>query len=84
MQQLFTVLVFGPLADAAGAPAVQVHFPADRLSCAELRKALQEQHPSLTPLLRSCRLAVNHAFVPDSRLITPGEELALIGFVSGG
>lgn len=84
IQHAFTVLVFGPLADAVGAAAVEVHCPTDRPTCAELRRALQEQHRSLAPLLVPCRLAVNHAFVPDARIINPGEELALIGFVSGG
>ncbi len=81
---VFTALALGPLAQAAGGPQVQVRMGAPQATCAELRLAIAQQHPQLAPLLRSCRFAVGHAFAEESQIVRQDQEIALIGFVSGG
>ena len=50
----------------------------------ELRARLGECEPRLASLLPACRLAVNCQFAADDQPITQDDEIALIGFVSGG
>lgn len=76
------VLLFGPAADAAGADAIEVELGADR-SCAAVLGALSRSG-RLGPLVAACRLAVNHEFAPPGRTIQEGDEVALVGLVSGG
>jgi molybdopterin converting factor small subunit len=78
------VLIFGPQAALAGARAVRVAVAAERATAAEVLAALGAASPALEPSLRGSRLAVNHAFVGSGSPIGPGDEVALIGMVSGG
>ena len=77
------VLLFGPQAALAGASAVDVTV-ADAPTPTGLLAALSTQHPSLADSLGASRLAVNHEFADPASAIQPGDEVALIGMVSGG
>ena len=77
------VLLFGPEAAAAGRAYIAVEAEAGATG-ADLKSRLAEACPALRPLLPAGRLAVNHEFVPDCRGVLPGDEVALLGLVSGG
>ena len=77
------VLLFGPEAAAAGRACAEVAADG-RVTCAHLRARLGEDLPALRRLLTTGRFAVNSEFAPDDRVIEPGDEVALIGMVSGG
>ena len=77
------VLLFGPERAAANADRVRVTLARD-CSCAALRTGLALAVPPLAKSLAAARFAVNSAFVPDSHEIKQGDEVALIGMVSGG
>jgi len=78
------VKLFGPLAQAAATRTASVELPAGQANCAALREALTRRYPQLRDALATCRLAVNHEFVGDATPIALGDEVALIGQVSGG
>jgi molybdopterin converting factor small subunit len=78
------VLLFGPLAARAGAGRVSVPVPALPLSCGALREAVAQAHPELSDSLPLHRFAVNARFVPEDHPVEAGDEVALIGMVSGG
>lgn len=77
------VLLFGPEAAAAGRSAVDVDLPVPA-SCRTLRECLAAAHPPLAPSLRTSRFAINHEFAGPDQIIREGDEVALIGLVSGG
>ena len=77
------VLLFGAEADAVGRRDVSVDAGAAP-TCADLRDRLAREHPALTPFLHAARFAVNTEFADPARPIRPGDEVALIGLVSGG
>ncbi|QDT67492.1 ThiS family protein [Planctomycetes bacterium MalM25] len=79
-----TVLLFGPQADLAGARELRLDTPRDRPTAGEVLSAIGVAAPALTGSLNVSRLAVNHEFVAADRPISPGDEVALIGMVSGG
>lgn len=76
------MLIFGPLAAQAGTRKLCVNV--DSLDTASLRAALLATRPDLAKWIESSRLAVNHEFALEPAAISPGDELALIGAVSGG
>jgi molybdopterin converting factor small subunit len=75
--------LFGPEAAAVGTSWIdlRVKTPA---TCADVREQLAAAQTSLRPLLAGARFAVNSEFAPLDRVIQPGDEVALIGMVSGG
>jgi molybdopterin converting factor small subunit len=77
------VLLFGPERAAANADRVKVSLDSD-CSCAALRRGLGLAVGALVPSLGAARFAVNSRFVPDSHEVNEGDEIALIGMVSGG
>ena len=77
------VLLFGPQADAAGRSAVEIDLP-EPADCRILGERLAEACPALAPTLPGSRFAVNQEFASPEQQIRPGDELALIGLVSGG
>ncbi len=90
-----TVKLFGAEAEAAGRASVVVNVPGGEggeggkgggngADCAAVRIALAAACPSLEPLLAHVRFAVNNSYVADDALIAEGDEVALIGLVSGG
>ena len=78
------VLLFGPQATLAGARSVEVVVVADSPTVSDVLIALRETAPTLTDSLTSSRLAVNHRFASSDHAIQQGDEVALIGMVSGG
>ncbi len=78
-----TVLLFGPAARAAGADRVEVPVPKGA-TCEQVLAALIQAYPDLEELVGCGRLAVNHAFCPQDRVIEADDEVALITMVSGG
>ncbi len=78
------VLLFGPIAQRAGRASVPVEVAEDGATLAHVRAELNRIEPELARDLASCRLAVNHAFAGENTQIQTGDEIAVIGFVSGG
>ena len=91
-----TVKLFGAEAEAVGEASVVVQVAggagngadgvdgADGADCAAVRSALAAACPALEPLLSHARFAVNSSYATDDTVIMPGDEVALIGLVSGG
>lgn len=78
------VLLFGPAANAVGQRCVEVELPATSPTVANLRQALGAAYPALGKFLPPSRLAVNHEFAAEDRVVAPMDEIALVGMVSGG
>lgn len=79
-----SVLLFGPQATLAGARSVDVDVHAESPTAHDVLFALKEVAPELTGSLASSRLAINHEFATAEQTIQQGDEVALIGMVSGG
>jgi molybdopterin converting factor small subunit len=77
------VRLFGAEAAAAGASSITVAIESGD-SCAALRERISAKHPALGPLLKTARFAINSEFVSLDHLVHAGDEVALIGMVSGG
>lgn len=77
------VLVFGAEALAVGSAAVEVEVP-EGATIREFRGAVAEQHPALGAAMARVRVARNHAFAGPDEVVGAGDELAIIGLVSGG
>src|SRR5262245_23561331 len=77
------VLLFGPEAAAVRRESVEVEV-AEPATCEGVRSRLAAEFPALRAHLGSGRFAVNHEFAPMERAIRAGDEVALIGLVSGG
>ena len=81
-----TVLLFGKLKDAFGAPSIPL--PSGAQTAAALRDCLAEANPDLAAMLRSksIRIAVNQTMVADEAAarISPSDEIALLPPLSGG
>ncbi len=78
-----TIQLFARARELAAAGAVTLELPAGA-SVADLRRALTERIPALAGILALSRIAVNHAFVDETRLLASGDEIAVIPPVSGG
>lgn len=78
------VHLFGAEAAAVGQDRICVELADAAPTCGVLRTRLVASTPALAAALRGARFAVNHAFAPDAHPIAPGDEVALIGMVSGG
>jgi molybdopterin converting factor small subunit len=81
--QRVEVLLFGAEAKAVGRASVLVQVPPGA-SCQTIRHHLAEAYATLLPFLKSARFAVNSEFVPLDTIVRDGDEVALIGMVSGG
>jgi molybdopterin synthase catalytic subunit len=77
------VLLFGPEAAAAGRAFVDAPVDAGA-TAGRVKEAVGRAFPALARSVRSARLAVNAEFAPDDQVIEAGDEVALIGLVSGG
>ncbi|MDP3740085.1 MAG: MoaD/ThiS family protein [Hyphomonadaceae bacterium] len=81
-----TVLLFGRLKDAFGAPSIPL--PEGVTTAAALRSKLAEANPDLADMLRSksIRIAINQALVADEAAtpISAKDEIALLPPLSGG
>ncbi len=79
------VLIFGPYAEAVGEGRVDVTLLDDQTVTARVvMESLREQQPALRLLLAHAILAVNCRRVGDETLVNAGDELAIVGLVSGG
>lgn len=79
-----TVHLFGAQAAIAGVRETTLTLDAPSPTAASVLQALGEHIPELSDSLRTSRLAVNHEFASAEQPIRPGDEVALIGMVSGG
>lgn len=77
------VKLFGPDALAVGRPQLAFELPPES-TCRELRQKLRQAAPRLAGSLTASRFAVNHVFANEAQPLRPGDEVALIGMVSGG
>lgn len=78
------MLLFGPQAQLAETRQVALRFDRDAVTAADVLAALRDAAPRLSDSLGTSRLAVDHEFAAADRVIAPGDEVALIGMVSGG
>ena len=77
------VLLFGPEAAVAGRSDVCVHIDG-ACTCAAVRREIERSVPALKGRLTGARMAVNSEFASPEQTINSGDEVALIGMVSGG
>jgi molybdopterin converting factor small subunit len=78
------VLLFGPLAEQAGAgPAPELELP-EGSRAGDVLAAVAERLPRLAPSLASAALAVNAAYVRRDAPLRDGDVVALLPPVSGG
>ena len=80
---LVRVLLFGPFAARVGRTSVRLDVP-EHAPVSDIRDRLASDHPELGELLPACRIAINGSFAGAEQRVGPGDELALIGMVSGG
>ncbi len=78
------IRLFGPLAQARQRSVVTIQLDEAALTIGELKARLAAAEPALASQLPVCRFAVNHAYAGDGQRVTPEDEVALIGMVSGG
>lgn len=78
-----TVLLFGPQAKLAEAKELVVDVDAPA-TAADVIAAIVVACPELAESMSVSRLAVNHEFAAPGTIVAEGDELALIGMVSGG
>ncbi|MEM9346073.1 MAG: MoaD/ThiS family protein [Planctomycetota bacterium] len=77
------ILLFGPQAKLAKTNRITIeldHAP----TVADAMSMLGEQLPELVPTLGVSRLAINHEYAQADDELSEGDEIALIGMVSGG
>jgi molybdopterin converting factor subunit 1 len=60
---------------------INVRLP---VTVAELLTTLRREYPAVDAIAGSVRVAVNHEFVRDDRIVIEGDEVAIIPPVSGG
>lgn len=78
------VLVFGPQAVQLGAGSARVGGVDFPIRACDLMGRIVEQFPTLESSIGVSRLAVNQEFVAGDSMIHAGDEVALIGLISGG
>ena len=79
------LLLFGPARQAVGRSAMLRALPSSSGTIEELLRALGVDFPSLRPLLRSCRVAVNGVYATDrAQRMRAGDEVAIHPPYSGG
>jgi molybdopterin converting factor small subunit len=79
-----TVKLFGPQAQLARTRELIVELPDEDVTCGELRQILTRMQSPLSASLAASRLAVNQAFAAEDDPVRAGDEVALIGLISGG
>lgn len=78
------IRVFGPQAQLVNDSVLHLGNLALPVTAETLLTRIGQTYPVLEDSVRQSRLAVNHQFASESDVISGGEELALIGLVSGG
>lgn len=77
----YRIKAFGITKDFLGGKEAEVEIKGDTV--AALRSELTERYPGLQGL-RSLYIAVNNDYAAEDRVLTAGDEIALIPPVSGG
>lgn len=78
---MITLRYFAAAAERVGVAVESVDVSG---SVADLRVFLAARHPTLAPVLRQSRLAINQRFVNDDAVVVDGVEVAVIPPVGGG
>lgn len=78
-----TILYFAHLAERTGTRE-ETRDVAAGTTAGSLRDLLAKAHPKLGDALKSCRVAVQEEFAPDSTPLAEGHTVAFIPPVSGG
>lgn len=77
------VLLFAAARQAAGSDSIRIELPNDaRVS--DVFAELKVRLPAIEPLIPSCRIALDSAYVDTDATICEDNEIALIPPVSGG
>lgn len=77
------VLLFGPEASKAGRDHVIVQLVADR-TCGAVKAAVTRSCEPIAESVGAARIALNGKFADDEQIVSDGDEVAVIGMVSGG
>jgi molybdopterin converting factor small subunit len=77
------ILLFGPAQRIAEQSSITVRVDGTP-TCHAVRQAVAVADPRLADFVAQARLAVNQKLAPENSLVCPGDEVALIGMVSGG
>jgi sulfur-carrier protein len=78
-----TVRLFARVRELAGTDTIRVDLPAAS-AVSDLRRALENNWPAMTPLVARSAVAVNGDYAADDHRLEPADEIALIPPVSGG
>jgi sulfur-carrier protein len=79
------LLLFGPARQAVGRSTVLRALPTPSGTLEELMDALGAEFPSLRPILRTSRVAVNGVYATERKLrLCAGDEVAIHPPFSGG
>lgn len=78
------IKLFGPQSRIIGQSQVVIECEDAAPTCGRVLAQLGEVEPRLADSLSSSRLAINCEFADANQVIHAGDELALIGMVSGG
>lgn len=78
-----TIHVFSVLAERIGRREIEVDTTMP-IPAGDLLDILAGQYDAVKDLRRVVRLAVNHAYADEDRMVNEGDELALITPTSGG
>ncbi len=77
------VLLFAGARELVDRSETSLELP-EGATVAQLRKALQEKHPQLQPLLAHALFAIDNEYASDDSRLPEGAEVACIPPVSGG
>lgn len=80
---IYKIQLFATLKATTGLSSVNIEL-AESATVADLMESMTEDFPSISPLLKSSLIAVNHAFAASDQVLNPGDEIALFPAVSGG
>lgn len=80
----YSIKLFGPMSRAVGKGELAVACEGSPPTCREIRDRMLGFEPRLAPFLGGCRFAVNGQFAAEDQRLAEHDEIALIGFVSGG
>ena len=78
-----TVRLYARARDLAGSETVSVEL-SDNASVADLRSALESQHPGLSQIAPHLLVAVGTDYADDARPLDTAEEVSCFPPVSGG
>ena len=79
----FNVRLFAAFRERAGTGSISVELP-DGSTVGDLMREIAVVTPALAPMMTSGRPVVNQEFAPETQILKPTDELALLPPVSGG